>query len=125
METPEQKKSFESACQEILAEPKIRFVGLINRMGSLVVEKYRQGVESYLKEREDRMLSMELALEVFLREEFNEKLGEIDYVLSKRKKVNLISVPVGKYLLLISTDPGVDVDALVAISQGVFEKLLK
>ncbi len=125
METPEQKKSLESACQEILAEPKIRFVGLINRMGSLVVEKYRQGVESYLKEREDRMLSMELALEVFLREEFNEKLGEIDYVLSKRKKVNLISVPVGKYLLLISTDPGVDVDALVAISQGVFEKLLK
>ncbi len=125
METPEQKKSLELACQGLLEEPKIRFIGVINKMGRLVAEEYKKGVASLLEKQEDMMLHMELALEVFLREEFNEKLGEIDYVLSKRKKINIISIPVSKHLVLVSTDPGVNVDSIVEKVDSVFSKLLK
>ena len=124
METPEDIKSLEALTKQLLQEDKLRFVGIINRMGRIIVQQYREGITSLLKDQEDKMISMQLALEVFLREEFDEKLGQIDYVLSKRKKVNLISIPIGKYLVLVSTDPGVDVDAIAAKATDNFRSLL-
>lgn len=124
METPEEINSLESVAKTLLQEDKLRFIGIINRMGRIVVQQYREGITSLLKDQEDKMISMQLALEVFLREEFDEKLGPIDYVLSKRKKVNLISIPIGKYLVLVSTDPGVDVDAIATKATDNFRSLL-
>lgn len=124
METSEEIKSMESIAETLLHEDKLRFIGIINRMGRVIVKRYREGVTSLLKDQEDQMISMQLALEIFLREEFDEKLGPIDYVLSKRKKVNLISIPIGKYLVLVSTDPSVDVDAIAVKTTENFRNLL-
>ncbi len=124
METPEEIKSLEDEVKKLLQEDKLRFIGIINRMGRIVVQQYREGITSLLKDQEDKMISMQLALEVFLREEFDEKLGPIDYVLSKRKKVNLISIPIGKYLVLVSTDPGADVDTIATKTTENFRSLL-
>ena len=124
MKTPKEIKSLESVAETLLQEDKLRFIGIINRMGRVIVKRYREGVTSLLKDQEDQMISMQLALEIFLREEFDEKLGPIDYVLSKRKKVNLISIPIGKHLVLVSTDPSVDVNAVAAKTTENFRNLL-
>lgn len=110
METVEQIKLIEKACNEILKNKGIRFVGVINKMGRLVVGKYNTSIKSHLLDNEDQMVYMQLAMEIFLRQEFDKKLGAIDYVLSKRKKVNMISIPIEKYLVLVSTEPEIDVD---------------
>lgn len=125
LETEEQIKKLKETCQYLLEDGKIRFVGIINRMGRIITETYQKGITSLLVDKEDRMISMELALEVFLREEFDEKLGSIDYVLSKRKKVNLISIPIGKYLVLVSTEPNVDVDAIFKKTLDSFSNQLE
>ena len=110
MEPAEQIKLIEKACDEILKHKGIRFVGVINKMGRLVVGRYNTSIKSHLLDNEDQMVYMQLAMEIFLRQEFDKKLGSIDYVLSKRKKVNMISIPIEKYLVLVSTEPGIDVD---------------
>ncbi len=110
METVEQIKLIEKACDEILKDKGVRFVGVINKMGRLVVGRYNTSIKSHLLDNEDQMVYMQLAMEIFLRQEFDKKLGSVDYVLSKRKKVNMISIPVEKYLVLVSTEPGIDVD---------------
>lgn len=110
METAEQIKLIEKACDEILRDKGVRFVGVINKMGRLVVGRYNTSIKSHLLDNEDQMVYMQLAMEIFLRQEFDKKLGSVDYVLSKRKKVNMISIPVEKYLVLVSTEPGIDVD---------------
>ena len=110
MEPAEQIKLIEKACDEILKHKGIRFVGVINKMGRLVVGRYNTSIKSHLLDNEDQMVYMQLAMELFLRQEFDKKLGSIDYVLSKRKKVNMISIPIEKYLVLVSTEPGIDVD---------------
>ncbi len=110
METAEQIKLIEKACDEILKDKGVRFVGVINKMGRLVVGRYNTSIKSHLLDNEDQMVYMQLAMEIFLRQEFDKKLGSVDYVLSKRKKVNMISIPVEKYLVLVSTEPGIDVD---------------
>lgn len=111
-----------TACDTIRELPKIRFVGIINKMGKLVVGKFREGVESYLDNKEDGMAYMEIAMEVFLREEFDEKLGAIDYVHSKRKKISMISIPIGKYLVLVSAEPDLNVDTVVSLAHKVFPR---
>ncbi len=124
METPEEIKKIELSTKTILKEDKVRYVGVINRLGRRIVEEYREGVTSLLNDQESKMINMQLALEVFLREELNEKLGPIDYVLSKRKKVNLISIPLGKYLVLVSTDPGGDVESVTSKTTETLRNLL-
>jgi len=124
METSEEIKSLEEASKKILQEEKVRLVRIINRMGRVIVERYQEGITSLLQDKEDRMISMQLALEVFLRDEFDEKLGPIDYVLSKRKKINLISIPIGKHLVLVSTEPNADVNSIVVKTNEIFRNLL-
>ena len=113
METEEKISAIEEAAKSILQDKNIRLVRVINRMGRIIVERYQDGVTSLLVDKEDKMISMQLALEVFLRDEFDEKLGPIDYVLSKRKKINLISIPIQKYLILVSTEPNGNVAEIV------------
>ena len=119
----EQIQALEGACDTLLAVPKMRFVGVINKLGKLVVGRFGEGVTSHLSDKEDGMAYMELAMEIFLREEFDDKLGSIDYVLSKRKKVNIISMPIGNYLILISTERDADVDSIVKLTSEVFTKI--
>lgn len=110
MEQSEKIKLIEKACDDILKGSGVRFVGVINRMGKLVVGKHESSIKSHLLDNEDQMVYMQLAMEIFLRQEFDQKLGQIDYVLSKRKKVSMISIPIEKYLVLVSTEPSVNVD---------------
>jgi len=124
METSEEIKSIEEASKKILQEEKVRLVRIINRLGRIIIERYQEGITSLLQDKEDKMISMQLALEIFLRDEFDEKLGPIDYVLSKRKKINLISIPIGKHLVLISTEPNADVNSIVEKANEIFRNLL-
>lgn len=123
MQTTE--KAIQSATKEILKEPQVRFVGIINRMGRLVVGEYRSDVKSHLLDKEDEMVYMQLAMEIFLRQEFDKKLGPIDYVLSKRKKVNMISIPIEKYLVLVSTEPTANVDNVFTLTKNQLSPVLK
>ncbi len=124
METSEEIKSIEEGSKKILQEEKVRLVRIINRLGRVIVERYQVGITSLLHDKEDRMISMQLALEIFLRDEFDEKLGPIDYVLSKRKKISLISIPIGKYLVLVSAEPNADVNSIVEKTNEIFRNLL-
>ncbi len=124
METSEDIKSIEQGSKKILQEKKVRLVRIINRLGRVIVERYKEGITSLLQDKEDRMISMQLALEIFLRDEFDEKLGPIDYVLSKRKKISLISIPIGKHLVLVSAEPNADVNDIVEKTNETFRNLL-
>lgn len=119
------EKAIQSATKEILKEPQVRFVGIINRMGRLVAGEYRSDVKSHLLDKEDEMVYMQLAMEIFLRQEFDKKLGPIDYVLSKRKKVNMISIPIEKYLVLVSTEPTANVDNVFTLTKSQLSPVLK
>ncbi len=124
IETPEQIKAYENACLAVLELPKVRFVGIISNMGRLIAGKFKEGVKSYLDDKEDGMAYMQFAMEVFLREEYNDKLGEIDYVLSKRKKISVISIPKKKHLILISAEPDADVQMIFEESHKQFDPIM-
>ena len=112
---------FEGGCAAMLESPGIRFVGVINRMGRLAAGRFRSGVRSHLDDKEDRSAYMQLALEIFLGEQFDGKLGEVEYTLMRRKKIVVVCVPVGEHVILVSAEPDVDVNATVEAARGAFK----
>ncbi|MGI0077129.1 MAG: DUF6659 family protein [Nitrosopumilaceae archaeon] len=101
---------FEQKCQNLLAEPEIRFAGLINPMGHLVAGGMKKGMKPLEDDADMRKLYMELILRVSTRQEFDQSLGEVEYSASRRKKAVVMSFPIDNKVLLVSANPDVDID---------------
>ena len=97
-------ENLEQACQKILDLPKIRFVGVLNKMGNKIAGSFKDGVTSFLPDKENRRMYVQLMLEYMMRKDFDEGLGDIDYIVSRRTNVTMISIPTKEYLVLISAE---------------------
>jgi hypothetical protein len=72
-------KNLEHACQKVLDLPKIRFVGVLNNMGNKIAGSFKDGVTSFLPDKENRRMYVQLMLEYMMRKDFDEGLGSMDY----------------------------------------------
>jgi hypothetical protein len=109
----EQNPSLEESCRKILALPKIRFVGVLDKMGNRIAGRFKEGIKSYLEDKENRMMYVQLTLEYLMRKDFDEALGSIDYIASRRGKVTMISIPTKEYLILISAQRDINVEEII------------
>jgi len=96
--------NLERSCQKVLSLPKIRFVGVLNKMGNKIAGGFKEGVESFLPDKENRTMYVQLMLEYMMRKDFDAQLGSIDYIVSRRSNVTMISIPTKEYLVLISAE---------------------
>ena len=94
-------------------DPKIRFVGVLDKMGNRIAGGFKEGVKSYLEDKENRMMYVQLTLEYLMRKDFDKGLGPIDYIASRRGKVTMISIPTHEYLILISAQRDIDVEGVI------------
>jgi hypothetical protein len=101
-----------SASQYILSLPEIRFVGVISNMGRLIVGNYRKGIVP-IAEIEHYKMCMEHALELFMKKDLDDILGPLDYIVSKRKKIAIVTVPVNNHLVLISAEPDTKIEPII------------
>ncbi len=95
-------ENLETACQKVLSMPQIRFAGVLNKMGRKIAGGFRDGVESLLPDKENQTMYVQLMLDYMMRKDFDEKLGTIDYIVSRRTNLTMISIPTKDYLVLIS-----------------------
>lgn len=101
-----------SMLNSILEEPEIRFVGLIDKNGNLVQEVFREDIIPLESEEERKKLFQELAIRAIKRSDFDYSMGKVKYSASRREKVVMMSFPVDGGVLLITTDPLVNIDRL-------------
>jgi hypothetical protein len=106
-------ESLENSCNKVLSLTKIRFVGVLDNMGNKIAGGFKEGITSYLEDKEDRMMYVQLTFEYLMRKDFDKKLGPIDYIVSQRKKIVLISIPTRDYLVLISADREANVQDII------------
>ena len=112
LQKPTENSFFQQKCDRLLKEDEIRFAGLINSMGRLVVGNFKEGIIPLEDNAEMQKMYMELALRVSMRKEFDYSLGPVKYCASRREKVVMISVPIGNNVLLVSAETHVDIDKL-------------
>ena len=108
----ENTSDWRSASKYILGLPEIRFVGVINDMGNLVLGEYKKGIVP-IAEVDQYKMCMEHALELFMKKDLDGTLGPLDYIVSKRKNVAIITIPVSDYLVLISAESGAKIEPII------------
>ena len=104
--------NWESASKCILSFPGIRFVGVISNLGNLVAGDYKKGIVP-IAEMDQYKMCMEHALELFMKKDLDHTLGSLDYIVSKRKNLMIITIPINNCLVLISAEPAAKVEPII------------
>jgi len=82
----------------------IRFVGIINSKGRLVAGGMVSSKKRLGDRKGDEMLYMELALRVRMRREFDDDLGKVEFSMSFREKLIVMSFPIENDVLMVSME---------------------
>ena len=65
-------------------------------------------MEFLIGDAEQEMLFMEVALRVRMRHEFDLSLGPVDFTISQREKLTVMSIPYKDHVLYLSADNKID-----------------
>ena len=84
----------------------IRWVGITNKEGLIINEKYRKGVMPLLTEEENEDYASNAISRQRTRIQLEQKIGELIYAFGKYEKLNRATIPIDtNYFLLLSMDP--------------------
>ena len=99
----------EIICKKILdMDSAFRFVGIITDKGKLIAGGLKQGVKPLIEDKESEMVHMEIALMMRMRREHDSHLGPVNFAISHREKVVLLSFFVGENILYVSATNEID-----------------
>ncbi|HET7644093.1 MAG TPA: hypothetical protein VFK40_11335 [Nitrososphaeraceae archaeon] len=95
--------SFTTTVLEI--DKSIRWVGITNKEGLIINEKYRKEVMSLLTEEENEDYASNAISRQRTRIQFEQKIGKLIYAFGKYEKLNRATIPIDtNYFLLLSMD---------------------
>lgn len=117
---PDENRVFDQKCRSLLDENGVRFVGVINSMGRQVAGGYRGNITP-LVDAEEHKISLEHALEILITKDLDESLGSIDSIITRRKKVTMITIPMERSSLLISVELDSDAEKIINTASKLFE----
>lgn len=112
---------FNEICRRIMSEPGVRFAGIINQMGNRIAGGFREDVVPFVDYTKENMMYMELVLDLRMRSEFDGELGKVQYIHSRRDKVNMVSIPIGNLIAVLATELEVNVQRLVNLTTNEFK----
>ncbi|MDH3696609.1 MAG: hypothetical protein OEQ15_04755 [Nitrosopumilus sp.] len=115
--------NLEGKSEEMLQDHRIRFLGIIDSMGRQIAGGYKEGLVRLVDDEEHKMC-IQHVLGFILTKDLDESLGAVDYLISKRKKVCMITIPLQKYVILMSVERNADVEKIVEKTVKLFENIL-
>ena len=111
------EEDLDSLCKEILQlDNSIRFAGIANNLGSLVATAYRKELIPLMDKQETSHYAIQAVLRAATREDFESKIGRLEYSIGKYERLIRATIPIpirlfGKeddeskfYYLLLSFD---------------------
>lgn len=106
-------------CKEVLDLHHVRFSGLISSSGNLYAGGFKKNVDPWVSEEDRRMMYMRFALESSFRSDFDDEFGSFRYSTIQREKTSIINVNICNYILLVFTDPKIDIQRKVEEIQRI------
>ena len=105
-------EAIKNKIKDILSEPEIRFCGLINSSGQLIVGDFNSETIPLENDQRRKQMFQELAHRVANRKGFDANLGRVKYSSSRREKVVMMSFPIGRYIIMVIAETNVNIDRL-------------
>ncbi len=84
--------------------PYIRFVGVISKTGELLAYFRRENLEPLLDQKKTQYQFAQIAIETELEEQFDDQLGETEFVWEERTKVQTIAFAITSKRIWVSID---------------------
>ena len=84
--------------------PYIRFIGLISKTGELISYYRREGLEPLLDQKNTQYQFAQIAIKTELEEQFDEQLGDTEFVWEERTKMQTISFAIASKRIWITID---------------------
>ena len=105
---------YDQKCKILLKENEIRFAGIVNKEGKLVLGGFKEGLVPYENDETKLQAFFNFVSKASIRKEFDESLGPINYIAARRDKAVLVSFPfpISQILLLISAEPNTNIENL-------------
>lgn len=117
----EMLKAIESKCKNLLRQDGFRFVGFIDKMGALIEGGLKEGIKPILDSEESRSHYMKQMLDFTMKKDYDDTIGPLEHIITKRTNLQIITIPLNENLLLVTTDPLVDPNQVIKIVKKEFE----
>jgi hypothetical protein len=100
-------------CNSILdMDDKIRFVGIVNKGGEVIEGGFKKGIEPLLNDKEEQEMYLQSLSNMTFFQSFSKKFGPVDYIITKQKKITMITFPMVKDILCISITTETNIDKI-------------
>ena len=113
---------YRKKCLKLLAEPEIRFAGIVDKTGNVIAGGFKEGLVPHEGDETRLQSFLEFVSKASIRTEYDESLGPINYIAARRDKVVLVSFPfpITNILLLISAEPSANIESLATKVVEIF-----
>jgi hypothetical protein len=89
------EENLNGLCKEILQlDNCIRFIGIANNLGSLVATAYRSDLTPLMDKQETSHYAIQAVLRVATREDFESKIGRLEYSIGKYERLIRATIPI-------------------------------
>ena len=116
-------EELENNCDKILKDKEVKFFGVVNNLGNLIADRFQDGIKPIGSNNTRKMMYMQLKLDLNMRKDYDDLYGPVQYVISKRRDAEKISIPIGNYMVLAITKIGFKEPKINKII-SVFEPIL-
>jgi hypothetical protein len=90
-------------------DPKVRFVTILDKMGTILFGGQREGIQNYLSEDDQKKSIKHVTDAWFNRNQFSSGIGEGKYAMAEYGKVKRFTFPLEEnHIIYITTEPEVD-----------------
>ena len=95
LSSPSTEEKLNIFCKEIQQlDSSIRFVGIANNLGTLIATAYRNGLTPLMNEQETSHYAIQVVLRAATREDFESKIGKLEYSIGKYERLIRATVPI-------------------------------
>ena len=115
----------EEQCNVVLENDCVKFVGVINNLGNLIAGRFGDGMQPVGTPEIRKMMFMQLKLDLNMRKDYDGLFGPVDFVISKRKNAEKISIPIDDYMVLLITEIEFNREEIMDIKNEFFKFILE
>ncbi len=96
---------FDALCNNILGvNNNIQYVAILNKFGRAVEKSSRPKYAEQLPDKISEMLFMQCVLEISMGRDFEEQYGSINYHMSERANVTMLTFPIEDHVILVAAN---------------------
>jgi hypothetical protein len=91
-------------------DEKIRFVGIINKDSEVIEGGFKKGIEPLLDVNEEQDMYLQSLSNMTFFQSFSKKFGPVDYIITKQKKITIMTFPYKGDILCVSVSSDTHID---------------